>query len=80
LERLVVENPQNWKDVSTNIPWLTAAIDTLKSLTYNDNPPYTPPYEPDMYSYSKVGIRTSASDWQQITGGSTEWGNKASLW
>jgi len=40
LERLV-ENPQNWKADKTSIAWLTAAIDTLKSLTYNDNSPYT---------------------------------------
>jgi len=73
---IVVENPQNWKDVYTNVAWLTEAIDTIKKLFSSIYPP--DPAE-DLYRFTKFGIRTSASEWQQITGGSTKW-HHAGLW
>jgi len=80
LFRIVVQNPQNWKDVQTNIAWLTSAINTLNQVLYPYKGVYLPPYVPDNYSASKIGIRTSASEWQQITGGATTWGADVALW
>lgn len=77
LYRLVVENPEQWGDVQTNIAWLSQAVKVANKLL--NIVPYVPAGVENAYETTTLGIRTSPSEWLQITGNTTLF-NDTVLW